>query len=139
MPGTAFQRLVFAVLLAISLGVAHWQGIGVNKRADTAKTISMLAGVLDTYRLDTGAYPTMKEGLQALVKNVNNSSGWHGPYPENGLLPNDPWGHPYQYKVPSDHNKDFDVFSMGQDGVAGTPDDIGNWDPNLNGYVRVPF
>ena len=33
---------------------------------------------------------------------------------------NDPWGHPYQLKVPGDHNPDeFDIISYGADGALG--------------------
>jgi general secretion pathway protein G len=31
----------------------------------------------------------------------------------------DPWGNPYQIRVPGEINLDFDVFSLGADGQAG--------------------
>ena len=44
-------------------------------------------------------------------------------------LPNDPWGHPYQYLNPGAHGE-IDVFSYGADGKpdgeAGNAD-IGSW------------
>ena len=40
----------------------------------------------------------------------------------------DPWGRPYQYRYPGQHNKDkYDIWSSGKDGQDGTADDIGNW------------
>lgn len=40
----------------------------------------------------------------------------------------DPWLQEYRYEVPSKHgNQVFDVYSVGPDGVAGTEDDVGNW------------
>ena len=44
-------------------------------------------------------------------------------------LPDDPWGNPYQYKIPGE-NGDYDLFSLGADGdIGGEGDnsDIGNW------------
>ena len=51
-------------------------------------------------------------------------------FPEGGFiekLPVDPWESPYQLVSPGEFSK-IDIFSMGPDGVAGTEDDIGNWD-----------
>ena len=54
-------------------------------------------------------------------------------YREGGYirrLPEDPWGAPYQYRRPSAHGGQFDVFSFGADGKEGgegNDADIGNW------------
>jgi general secretion pathway protein G len=43
-------------------------------------------------------------------------------------MPKDPWGNPYLYECPGTHNSSFyDLMSMGPDRVAGTADDITNW------------
>ena len=45
-------------------------------------------------------------------------------------LPEDPWGQPYQYRRPSTHGGQFDVFSLGADGREGgegNDADLGNW------------
>jgi general secretion pathway protein G len=84
------------------------------------------------FRLDVGRYPMAHEGLSALFKEPNdiNSEVWLGPYLKNGRL-KDLWGQDYQYTYPGIHNKNsFDLFSLGQDGVEGTVDDINNWDDN---------
>ena len=55
-------------------------------------------------------------------------------YREGGYirrLPEDPWGAPYQYRRPSAHGGQFDVYSFGADGREGgegNDADIGNWD-----------
>jgi general secretion pathway protein G len=44
-------------------------------------------------------------------------------------VPNDPWGHPYQYLNPGARGE-LDVFSMGADGAPGgegNDADIGSW------------
>ena len=53
---------------------------------------------------------------------------WQGPYLKKNL-PNDPWGHPYQYRAPGEHGE-YDLWSFGRDGQAGGSGedaDIVNW------------
>ena len=81
---------------------------------------------LTAYRVSMGRYPSTEEGLQALLKAPADDKGrWRGPYVEK--LPQDPWGHPYQYRCPGVHNpQKYDIWSNGPDG-AQSEDDIGNW------------
>jgi general secretion pathway protein G len=51
---------------------------------------------------------------------------WNGPYLKKGL-PKDPWGRTYEYKKISEHNQDYDLFSVGADGQPGK-DDVSNWE-----------
>jgi len=38
-------------------------------------------------------------------------------------IPLDPWGHPYEYRIPGTNNSEFDLISLGADGkVGGTGD-----------------
>jgi general secretion pathway protein G len=44
-------------------------------------------------------------------------------------LPEDPWGTPYQYRMPGEHGR-VDVYSLGADGLPGGEGqdaDLGNW------------
>jgi general secretion pathway protein G len=53
---------------------------------------------------------------------------WQGPYLKK-LVPNDPWGNPYQYRQPGEHGE-FDLFSFGKDGQpggTGEAADVQNW------------
>ncbi|WP_304528860.1 MULTISPECIES: type II secretion system major pseudopilin GspG [unclassified Achromobacter] len=89
--------------------------------------IGGLMQALKLYRLDNGRYPTTQQGLQALVTRPENTSNWRA-YLDR--LPNDPWGHPYQYLSPGVKGE-VDVFSFGADGKAGGEQndaDIGSWD-----------
>ncbi|PTA72936.1 MULTISPECIES: type II secretion system major pseudopilin GspG [unclassified Stenotrophomonas] len=90
--------------------------------------IAALMQALKLYKLDNGRYPSAEQGLQALVK-PPQGSGAVPATPYLDRLPNDPWGHPYQYQVPGSHG-DIDVFSLGADskpgGDAGNAD-IGSW------------
>jgi len=89
--------------------------------------IGGLMQALKLYRLDNGRYPSTQQGLQALVTRPENTSNWRA-YLDR--LPNDPWGHPYQYLSPGVKGE-VDVFSFGADGKAGGEQndaDIGSWD-----------
>lgn len=90
--------------------------------------IAALMQALKLYKLDTGRYPSAEQGLQVLVKPPQGGAAMPAtPYLDR--LPNDPWGHPYQYQIPGTHG-DIDVFSLGADskpgGDAGNAD-IGSW------------
>lgn len=90
--------------------------------------IELLGAALDQYRLDMGQYPTTSEGLDALrIKNATAES-WHGPYLKKEI-PKDPWGHPFIYKSPGEH-EEYDIVSYGADGASGGEDedrDIVSW------------
>jgi general secretion pathway protein G len=81
---------------------------------------------LMTYRVNVGNYPSSEDGLEALVsKPGDNAENWDGPYITK--LSKDPWGKPYQYKFPGEHNTEtYDLWSWGPDGKE-SEDDIGNW------------
>lgn len=82
----------------------------VNKAATTKvrADLSTLEQALDMYKLDHLRYPTEAEGLQALVA---------GNYIRR--LPDDPWNHPYAYKVPGAGGQPFRLMSLGADGRQG--------------------
>jgi len=90
------------------------------------KNLVLLVTALDQFQIDCGRYPTDAEGLAALVKRPADTTGWQGPYVKT--LVSDPWGRPYHYRSPGQHNNDFDLFSTGPDGREGGGDDITNWD-----------
>ncbi|MCH7504040.1 type II secretion system major pseudopilin GspG [PVC group bacterium] len=84
-----------------------------------------IATALKLYELDNGAFPSTSEGLSALLSKTASASNWHGPYLETDIT--DPWGRPYQYKSPGDHRKDYDLYSIGKDGIEESDDDVRNW------------
>jgi general secretion pathway protein G len=132
----AFTLLEILVVIAI-IGLLATLAIvnlgGVHERAEESAARLMVQEsfktALNVYRFSVGDYPSSAEGLQALVAAPSGKTAWHGPYVENGKIPNDPWGEPYQYAYPGTHNpKSFDVWSKGKDKQSGTADDIGNWE-----------
>jgi general secretion pathway protein G len=83
-----------------------------------------IATGLKLYELDNGGFPSTEEGLKALMSQSSGAGNWNGPYLEKE--PIDPWGRPYVYKSPGTHRVDYDLYSVGKDGVA-SDDDVNNW------------
>ncbi len=98
------------------------------KQQITKIQITMLEDALKSFKLDTGRYPTTKEGLNALLKPPQDITNWDGPYLEKGL-PKDPWGRDYLYVYPG-KNYTFEITSLGADGKEGGEGenkDVNNW------------
>lgn len=128
---TLLELLVVMViigLLAGYVGPKYFQQIGKSEVKTAKAQIAALEQALDQYRLDVGHYPATEQGLQALMTNADNNTHWSGPYLKKEV-PNDPWGKPYQYRLPGQHGE-YDLFSLGKDGQVGGSDeaqDITNW------------
>jgi len=94
-------------------------------RADKAKqdlvcvAMGNIKQALNTFKLDNGSYPEQEQGLKALIKNPDPEA-----YPnyaedgyfETGVLPKDPWKHPYIYVLSDDG---LDLISLGANGKEG--------------------
>jgi general secretion pathway protein G len=101
-----------------------------DARATAARTdVHNIMQALKLYKLDNQRFPTAEQGLRALIERPTAPPApmnWK-PYLEK--LPNDPWGHPYQYLNPGIKGE-VDVMSFGADGVSGGEGkdaDIGSW------------
>lgn len=117
---TLLELLVVIViigLLAAYVGPRYFAQLGKSERGTAKAQIEGLAKALDTYRLDTGRYPSTEQGLGALVVRPQDEAKWSGPYLQKAV-PADPWGRPYVYRSPG-QSDDFDLSSMGKDGLPG--------------------
>jgi len=120
--------MVILAMLAALVGPKLFTKVGKGKQSAAKTQIELLGQALDSYRLDTGHYPSTSEGLNALVTNTG-ATGWDGPYLKKAL-PNDPWGKPYQYQSPGTHGE-YDIFSYGADGAPGGEGenkDVASWE-----------
>lgn len=128
---TLLELLVVMViigLLAGYVGPKYFAQVGKSEIKVTRAQIDAIEKALDQYRLDTGHYPALEQGLTALNVAPANELKWGGPYLKKNV-PLDPWGNAYLYKIPGDHGE-FDLFSYGKDGQPGGNDeaaDITNW------------
>ncbi len=78
---------------------------------------------LDSFKLDSGRYPTEVEGLSILVTAPNgDTSDWYGPYLD-GDMPKDPWGNDFVYEKPKldTNGRELSpkVISLGADNAPG--------------------
>ena len=128
---TLLELLVVMViigLLAGYVGPRYFSQVGKSQVKTARAQIDALEKSLDQYRLDTGHYPSIEQGLAALVTRPVNEPKWDGPYLKKSV-PLDPWGAPYVYKIPGDHGE-FDLLSLGKDGQpggSGEAADVINW------------
>ncbi|GLU33916.1 hypothetical protein Busp01_37580 [Trinickia caryophylli] len=109
------------------------------KRTVATQDIAIIVLALTLYRLDNGTYPSQAQGLRALVEKPVIEpipENWRGGY--LARLPDDPFGHPYQYLNPGPHGE-IEVVSLGADGQPnghGKDADIGSWDPAVAAAER---
>lgn len=135
---TLIELLVVIIVLGLLAALVGPRILGrvSEAKSATAKTqLELLGTALDTYRLDNGSYPSTDQGLAALQTKPTRDPAplsWHGPYLKRDV-PADPWGRPYLYKSPGDHNPSgYDLSTLGRDGQSGGSDedaDITNWTP----------
>ncbi len=128
---TLLEVMVVIVILGIIASMVVPNLMGNKEQADKQKVvvdIQQLENALDLYKMQNGFYPTTEQGLQALTTQPT-SEPMPRSYPEGGYikrLPKDPWDNDYLLVSPGEMGR-IDVYSMGPDRVAGTDDDIGNW------------
>ncbi|MGC4076767.1 MAG: type II secretion system major pseudopilin GspG [Rubrivivax sp.] len=129
---TLIELMVVLVILGVlaALIVPNVLNRADDARVTAARTdIHNLMQALKLYKLDNQRFPTTEQGLDALIHKPTAN-----PVPPNwkpylDKLPNDPWGHPYQYLNPGVKGE-IDVFSYGADGQAGgegNDADLGSW------------
>ncbi len=129
---TLIELLVVLVIIGVlaALIVPNVLSRADDARVTAARTdVNNLMQALKLYKLDNQRFPSAEQGLDALVRKPTTGTlppNWK-PYVEK--LPNDPWGHPYQYVNPGVKGE-IDVYSFGADGQAGgegNDADIGSW------------
>ncbi|WP_079229528.1 type II secretion system major pseudopilin GspG [Pseudomonas putida] len=131
---TLMEIMVVIFIIGLLIAVVAPSVLGNQDKAMKQKVMADLATLeqaLDMYRLDNLRFPSNEQGLAALVKKPTQE-----PLPRSWRsdgyvrrLPEDPWGTPYQYRMPGEHGR-VDVYSLGADGVPGGEGqdaDLGNW------------
>ena len=127
---TLLELLVVIVIIGLLAGYVaprYFAQVGRSEVQVARAQIDALEKALDQYRLDTNHYPSMEQGLDALMTKPVNENGWRGPYLKKAV-PMDPWGRPYVYRAPG-QAREFELVSYGRDGRpggSGDDADIGN-------------
>lgn len=130
---TLIELMVVIVILGVlaSLIVPRVMSRPDEARVAAARQdIASLVNALQLYKLDNLTYPSMEQGLDALVRRPTSEPVPRNWKPYIDRLPNDPWGNPYRYLNPGIRGE-VDVMSYGADGRSGGTGfaaDIGSWD-----------
>lgn len=118
---TLMEVLVVVAILVVlaGVGVPIYLNYLENAKKDAAKIgADNLGREVENYRVDTGVTP---ESLQELLgPRLNGKASTTDP-----KMLHDPWGKPYQYQFPGQHNgarNKPDIFTTAPDGNV-----IGNW------------
>ena len=125
--GFTLIELLVVILIITILGTV----VGVNlagkpdeaRRAAAVAQLQLFRQALKLYQMDNGAYPTQRQGLQALVapSTLDPQPKRFQPdgYLDRRELPLDPWGNPYVYIIPGTRGETYEVLSYGADGQPG--------------------
>jgi general secretion pathway protein G len=138
---TLVEMLVVLTIISLILGLVGPRVLAYlgDSRVKTAKLqIESFSSSLDLFYIDTGRYPSASEGLEALASRPTGVEAWNGPYVKGGRVPNDPWGHAYQYRMAGEQTPPYEIISLGSDGReggAGNAADISNQTQNLSQNV----
>lgn len=94
-----------------------------SSRVTTARAqIAQLKGALDLFFMDNSFYPTGDQGLDALIHKPTTGRiperYKDGGYWDSDVIPDDPWGHPYEYISPTSDGK-YEIICRGADGLEG--------------------
>lgn len=129
--GFTLIEIVLVITIIAVLGAATIYlikgNVDVAKETRVDSDIKNINTQLKLYESKNLQPPTKEQGLSALVTKPTIE-----PIPERWTqlleeVPKDAWNREYQYQYPAKRSKaDYDVFSLGRDGVE-SADDIGNW------------
>ena len=108
---TLVELMVVIVIIGLLATVVVINVMPATDRASATKARADLATLeqgVEMYRLANLDYPSVDQGLQALVQGG-----------QVRRLPNDPWGNPYRYAAPGRQGQQFEIYSYGADGREG--------------------
>jgi general secretion pathway protein G len=123
---TLIELMVVIIILGLLAAIVMPRVVGQTDKAryEQAKVqMRILEDALKRYKLDNGRFPTTEQGLEALVRKptigVLPRNWQEGGYLDKPEIPLDPWGNPYIYISPGQHGPDYDLKSLGADGLEG--------------------
>jgi general secretion pathway protein G len=118
--------MVVIIILGLLAAIVMPRLVGQTDKAryEQAKIqMRILEDALKRYKLENGHFPTTTQGLQALVQKPSSPPlprDWpDGGYLDKPEVPPDPWGNEFIYISPGQHGPDYDMISLGADGVEG--------------------
>ncbi len=112
------------MILSTVVGVVLLREPGKARVAAARTQIERFRVALQMYVNDNGMLPTEAQGLEALVRKpgippIPPNYPAHGGYLDAHEVPPDPWGNPYDYRVPGRGGEPYEIISYGADGAPG--------------------
>jgi len=124
---TLMELMIVIVILGLLASVVMPSIMGKGAEAKKKLVCIQMKNVseaLKMFNVDNGVFPTLEEGLEALVSNPDEEkypSYASSAYFEDKKIPKDSWGHKFIYVNDEDDN--YDIISLGADGKEGGKDD----------------
>ena len=125
----AILTLATAVVLLTTYG--PMRGLKKGRRARARADLSNLSGAIEMFRIDTERGPADLGDL--LKASARAGVRWDGPYLKEQVVPVDPWGRRYVYRLDS---VGYVLFSLGADGTEGGVEE--DEDLRLTGALQLP-
>lgn len=123
---TLIEVMVVIIILGLLAAIVMPRLVGQTDKARYAQAkiqMRILEDALKRYKLENGHFPTTSQGLQALVQKPSSPPvprDWpDGGYLDKPEVPLDPWGNEFIYISPGQHGPDYDLVSLGADGLEG--------------------
>ena len=111
--------LIIIGLLAAVVGTNVMGKIEKAKVTTTKTSLKILHSAVNTFKMDTGRYPTDEEQLLVLVEDPGDE-GWEpGGYLETLEVPKDGWKNDFFFELEPASGKPFVIISWGADGEEG--------------------
>jgi general secretion pathway protein G len=121
---TFVEAIVVIAIIVLLTGTVAFSAVKYVERARRASAqiqIESFSLALQAYYLDTGGFPTESQGLDSLWSQpmlAPVTDAWAGPYVDRPIG-DDPWGRPFDYRVPGPGGLAYEVLCYGSDGLPG--------------------
>lgn len=122
---TLFEMIIVVAILGLLVALVAPRLTGNLEKSKITVTKTQIANLstsVEQFYLEVGRYPSLEEGLAALVERPQSitEEKWNGPYTEKDVLPRDGWDRPFEYEPPAEENNNrYIIRSLGADGRAG--------------------
>ncbi|MHC4638100.1 MAG: type II secretion system major pseudopilin GspG [Planctomycetota bacterium] len=120
---TMVELMAMLIIIGLLAAVVATNVIGKIDKARVTTTKSSLkvlhSAVLNFY-IDTGYYPSEEAGLDDLVIEPGDITGWQkGGYLQTKEVPKDAWNEEFHYELAPDEETPFVIYSYGADKEEG--------------------
>ncbi|PON18843.1 type II secretion system protein GspG [Candidatus Entotheonella serta] len=123
---TLIEVMVVIIILGLLAAIVMPRLVGQTDKARYEQAriqMRILEDALKRYKIENGRFPTTGQGLRALVQKPSSPPiprNWpNGGYLDKPEVPQDPWGNDFIYVSPGQHGPDYDIISLGADGLEG--------------------